>query len=59
MVLIYSILIVGIFLWKPHLFHLKHIDDRMKRKKLLMLTALFMVVAILTYYIKIYLEMYL
>jgi Ca2+/Na+ antiporter len=56
MVLIYVILIFVIFLWKPRLFDLK--EERTKRKKFLMLMALFIILAVITYYLKIYAELY-
>jgi hypothetical protein len=59
LVLIYSILIALIFLFKPQLFKLNNNDNMdMKRHKFVVLAALFIVLAIIAYYIKLYLEYY-
>ncbi len=59
LVLIYSILIALIFLWKPQIFKLSNNDNsEMKRHKFVTLVGLFVVLAIISYYIKIYLEYY-
>ncbi len=59
LVLIYSILIALIFLFKPQLFKLNNNDNMdMKRRKFVVLAALFIVLAIIAYYIKLYLEYY-
>jgi hypothetical protein len=59
LVLIYSILIALIFLWKPQIFKLSNNDNQeMRRHKFVTLVGLFVVLAIISYYIKIYLEYY-
>ncbi len=58
LVLIYSILIFLLFLFKPRLFNL-HIDDKKTRRhKFLLLVGLFILLAIISYYIKIFVESY-
>ena len=59
LVLIYSIFIALIFLWKPQIFKLSNSDNQeMRRHKFITLVGLFIVIAIISYYIKIYLEYY-
>lgn len=59
LVLIYSIFIALIFLWKPQIFKLSNNDNpEMRRHKFVTLVGLFVVLAIISYYIKIYLEYY-
>ena len=59
LVLIYSVLIAFIFLWKPQIFKLSNNDNQeMRRHKFITLVGLFVVLAIISYYIKIYLEYY-
>ncbi len=59
LVLIYSILIAFIFLWKPQIFKLSNNDNQeMRKHKFVTLVGLFVVLAIISYYIKIYLEYY-
>ena len=59
LVLIYSILIAFIFLWKPQIFKLSNSDNQeMRRHKFVTLVGLFVVLAIIAYYIKIYFEYY-
>jgi hypothetical protein len=59
LVLIYSIFIAFIFLWKPQIFKLSNNDNQeMRRHKFVTLVGLFVVLAIISYYIKIYLEYY-
>ena len=55
MVLIYAILIFLLFLYKPQLFRLNIDDQNLRRRKFTTLVALFIVLAIITYYIKIFL----
>ncbi len=56
MVLIYAILIFLLFLYKPQLFRLNIEDQNLRRRKFTTLVALFIVLAIITYYIKIFLS---
>lgn len=59
LVLIYTVLIAIIFLWKPQIFKLSNNDNHeMRRHKFVTLVGLFVVLAIIAYYIKIYLEYY-
>ena len=59
LVLIYTVLIAIIFLWKPQIFKLNNNDNHeMRRHKFVTLVGLFVVLAIIAYYIKIYLEYY-
>ncbi len=58
LVLIYAILVFLLFYIKPELFSLQIENKELRRRKFLMLVALFIILAILTYYIKIYLELY-
>jgi hypothetical protein len=58
LVLIYAILIFLLFFFKPQFFNLNIMDKETKRRKFLMLVALFIILAILSYYIKIYMEYY-
>ena len=58
LVLIYAILIFLLFFFKPQFFNLNIVDKETKRRKFLMLVALFIILAIISYYIKIYLELY-
>ena len=56
MVLIYAILIFLLFVYKPQLFRLNLEDPNLRRRKFTTLVALFIVLAIITYYIKIFLS---
>ncbi len=58
LVLIYSILIALLFLFKPQIFKLNIEDQQMRRHKFITLVGLFIVLAIISYYIKLYLEYY-
>ncbi len=58
LILIYAIFIFLLFFFKPHLFNLQIADKEVRRRKFLMLVALFIILAILSYYVKIYLEYY-
>ncbi len=58
LVLIYAILLFLLFLFKPQLFNLNIQDKDLRKRKFLMLVALFIILAILSYYIKIYFELY-
>ncbi len=58
LVLIYAILVFLLFYIKPEIFSLQIENKELRRRKFLMLVALFIILAILTYYIKIYLELY-
>lgn len=56
MVLIYAVMIFLLFLYKPQLFRLNIEDQNLRRRKFTTLVALFIVLAIITYYIKIFLS---
>jgi ABC-type protease/lipase transport system fused ATPase/permease subunit len=56
MVLIYAVLIFALFLYKPQLFRLNIEDQNLRRRKFTTLVALFIILAIITYYIKIFLS---
>jgi hypothetical protein len=58
LVLIYAILLFLLFFFKPQLFNLNVIDKDLRKRKFLMLVALFIILAIISYYIKIYFELY-
>ncbi len=58
LVLIYSVLIALIFFFKPQLFKLNIQDESLRRHKFVTLVGLFIVLAIIAYYIKIYVEYY-
>jgi hypothetical protein len=58
LVLIYAILLFLLFFFKPQLFNLNIQDKDLRKRKFLMLVALFIILAILSYYIKIYFELY-
>ncbi len=58
LVLIYSILIALLFLFKPQIFKLNIEDQQLRRHKFITLVGLFIVLAIISYYIKLYLEYY-
>ncbi len=58
LVLIYSILIALLFLFKPQIFKLNIEDHQMRRHKFVTLVGLFIVLAIISYYIKVYVEYY-
>ncbi len=57
LVLLYALLIFLLFFFKPHLFQMGD-DGKERQRKFIMLAALFIIVAIITYYIKIYMEYY-
>ncbi len=56
MVLIYAVLIFALFLYKPQLFRLNIEDQNLRKRKFTTLVALFIILAIITYYIKIFLS---
>ncbi len=58
LVLIYSILIALLFLFKPQIFKLNIEDQQMRRHKFVTLVGLFIILAIISYYIKLYVEYY-
>ncbi len=58
LVLIYSILIALLFLCKSQIFKLNIEDQQMRRHKFVTLVGLFVVLAIIAYYIKLYVEYY-
>lgn len=52
-ILLYFLILFGLYLNKPSLFQM---DEQNKKRKLIYLIALFVVIAILSFYIKIIIE---
>ncbi len=58
LVLIYALLLFLVFYFKPHFFNLNIENKDLRRRKFITLVALFIILAIITYYIKLFLEFY-